>query len=82
MSDPAIEATQRAWVSNAGRPPYPTERELMTYAAREMANPIRELHKPRDNYGTGLLYCSSCVMTRWPCRTARLIYPTAEIEKP
>lgn len=46
MSDPVVEAAQRAWVMNAGKPPYPTERELMEAAAREMAKSVQELHRP------------------------------------
>lgn len=81
MSDPVVEAAQRAWVMNAGKPPYPTERELMEAAAREMAKSVQELHKPvtRTDYtDERWTECTSCC-GEWPCETAKRVYPSEDL---
>lgn len=68
MSDPAIEAADRAC-------------DGFGYgdinSAREMAKPIRALHYA-EPYAQGPDYCAGCEC-KWPCETAELIYTTAEL---
>ena len=79
MSDPAIEAAQRAdemcddgaWIDGG--------RELSVTAAREALAPIRELHKPSGDDCQCCTHCIECEQL-WPCGTARLIYTTEELQ--
>lgn len=86
MIDPAVEAAQRAIPWHRTVEPY---RPLLAAAAREMAKPIRELHKPiwdncinaccsgeqcRNRYRI----CAECEVG-WPCATAPLIYTNEEL---
>lgn len=78
MSDPVVEAAQRAWVMNAGKPPYPTERELMEAAAREMAKSVQELHRPTYVAHRRRKFCVDCGQV-WPCETAKRVYPSEDL---
>lgn len=85
MPDPAVEAAQRALLSTSSEVP-----EVI--AAREMAQPIRELHKPSEWFNCinaccsgeeckhRSRYCMTCDMAEWPCETAKLIYSTEELQ--
>lgn len=83
MSDPAIEAAQRALESHTGGV------LQMADIAREALKPIRELHKPlfveaQDATGTDAELCDVCRNERgyrveWPCETAKLIYSAEEL---
>ncbi|AEK07814.1 hypothetical protein FDI59_gp064 [Mycobacterium phage Yoshi] len=82
MSDPAVEAAQRAWrEASHGRhgdlPSSEKVSEMLINAAREMTKPIRELHYkvPDGRYPK----CSTCEYD-WPCATAYLIYATEELQ--
>lgn len=77
MSDPAIEAAQRALLQS---PNFPVG-GYGEACAREALKPIRELHKPRpDRYAVQLTVCDGCGWTtKWPCATAKLIYTTEEL---
>ena len=91
MTDPAVEAAQRAWEATAS--PGPNGWTLNPYAvskaaAREALAPIRALHKmipPNPDYRTDVACCSHCLDTSgaspapWPCDTARLAYPSEEL---
>lgn len=73
MRDPAIEAAQRAAQLE------PPIWGLATVAAREMAAPLRDLHKPYSPlWPEGVTDCDHCE-TPWPCDTAKLIYSTEEL---
>ena len=78
MSDPAIEAAQRAWDAIPERS-YKTRTDVMEAAAREALKPIRRAHfahhVPVDNWTC----CPHCAVT-WPCDTAKLAYSTEELE--
>lgn len=89
MSDPVIEAAQRAWVANEaldGIAYSPGEGGLWTpdameAAAREALRPIRELHYPRENSVSAMYPDPLCNCDQdWPCETAKLIYTTEEIQ--
>lgn len=74
MSDPAVDAAQRAtqphgipWAVGPGR--------YALHGAREALAPIRELHRPDDS-----AVCAECDMW-WPCSTARLVYTTDELKE-
>lgn len=89
MSDPAIEAAQRAWTKR-----YPSA-EGFNYsladngvaahtvaAAREMAKSVQELHKPvvfTSLDGEQWIECSSCRGEYFPCETAKRVYPSEEL---
>lgn len=77
MSDPAVEAAQRAWDKNKVRS-FSVQRVM---AAREALAPLRELHQPVneccDECG-GSRVCCECEW-QWPCATARLIYREDEL---
>lgn len=75
MSDPAIEAAQRALESHTGGV------LQMADIAREALKPIRELHKPYsvDEPDGTWSFCNHDHLS-WPCETARLIYSTGELE--
>jgi hypothetical protein len=96
VSDPAVEAAQRAhaeWYPNDG-----TVSLISISAAREALQPIRELHKPRwDNCMNACCSGEQCRnRTRlceggcdeyvngehdfWPCATALLVYSAEELE--
>lgn len=70
MSDPVVEAAQRAWRNW----PDDVDEKLAVAAAGEMAKPIRKLHR-RNSEPPG--ECVECGL--WPCNTARLIYTPEEL---
>lgn len=85
MTDPAVEAAQRAW--DAGFPGYPRDAGLIA-AAREALAPLRELHRPFDRRTSiypipndpHTVVCNHCLgPIDWPCATARLIYREDEL---
>ncbi|AXQ63927.1 hypothetical protein SEA_HORUS_75 [Gordonia phage Horus] len=98
--DPAIAAAQRAWdaryvgrlVSTVESAAHDGLGALAIAAAREMAAPLRKLHKPItepksshfhvDDRSELFTYCASCgVFTAWDqCPTARLVYSSSELE--
>lgn len=82
MSDPAVEAAQRAehpaW---AFVDPPGAAKDIAERAAREALTPIRELHKCglTDNpYYPNDTECVEC-QEDWPCATARLVYAEEEL---
>jgi hypothetical protein len=104
MIDPAIEAARRAWVERYGESQLDKftdkvddEEDIaafVTAAAREMAKPIRELHRPmtpdelRDTWpgyvGVDRAVCAECTNVdrlRWldECPTADCVYTTEEL---
>lgn len=82
MSDPSIDAAQRAWdFSDWNTYTACSEGSLAVAAAREMAKSVQELHRPVDNYGDGLRHCHNCSTDRWPCETAKRVYPSEELER-
>lgn len=76
MTDPAVEAAQRA-CSCAGTV---HSSRCLAAAAREALKPIRELHKPEHGNCNCCIDCAECGQG-WPCDTAKLIYPTEELER-
>ncbi|ORA92932.1 hypothetical protein BST32_01810 [Mycobacteroides abscessus subsp. massiliense] len=81
MTDPAIEAAQRA--ANEFFAPIGTVREAaMVAAAREMAKSVQELHKPEPgpliHDDTPWTCCADCG-DEWPCETAKRVYPSSEL---
>ncbi|QDK01166.1 hypothetical protein I5J50_gp63 [Mycobacterium phage Purky] len=87
MSDPAVEAAQRAWGFESNwefndR----TTGGMSVAAAREMAKPIRNLHNrvfgfrlvPKIKTGNRELFCKHCHV-KWPCPTAKLVYTSEEL---
>lgn len=70
MTDPAIEAAQRALAEIGTGMSRTFTAEV---AAREMAKTVQELHR-RDGD-----YCWSCDHTSWPCETAKRVYPSEEL---
>lgn len=92
MSDPVIEAAQRANLKWAPRNAQPIQQ--MVDSAREALRPIRELHYP-VTYATasGALHmkkvCAHChrrglftlqpEFGDWPCETAHLVYASEEV---
>lgn len=82
MSDPAVEAAQRACSSylhsrRTGNPDVDHPRRCLEAAAREALGPIRDLHRP-EPYAQGPDYCMGCD-SKWPCETAKLAYTTEEL---
>jgi hypothetical protein len=83
MSDPAVEAAQRAICKRYGGPVFqPGERDLNV--AREALAPIRDLHRKvskrngwSGHYEDVCLHCQNDNV--WPCDTARLIYPSEDL---
>lgn len=78
MSDPAVEAAQRALPMFASNTPH----QSMIDAAREALAPLRELHRNVDEWGEPV--CAYCMghdgwHLDWPCDTARLIYPSEDL---
>ncbi|NMO00849.1 hypothetical protein HH308_06430 [Gordonia sp. TBRC 11910] len=93
MSDPAVEAAQRAWAGIVGSDTQAAEllasspdsqiAFLVKAAAREALAPIRALHHRLAQY-PGDDVCSSCYtrigfLATWPCDTAKLVYPSEEL---
>lgn len=85
MTDPAIEAAQRAWDTQnasgmrkswAQLPKDNTFVLLQVAAAREALAPLREMHRkePDGRYPK----CPECRYD-WPCATAYLIYAKNEL---
>ncbi|CPT90333.1 Uncharacterised protein [Mycobacteroides abscessus] len=89
MTDPAVEAAQRAL---DGMPALsePLEqpvfkallRDVGAAAAREMAKSVQELHKPEPgphiHDDTPWTCCADCG-DEWPCETAKRVYPSEEL---
>jgi len=69
MSDPAVEAAQRALESHTGGV------LQMADIAREALKPIRNIHYKRTIGEHS--WCPTCQV--WPCSTAKLIYSTEEL---
>lgn len=85
MSDPAIEAAQRAWAEYREGPFVQEMAEGYITAAREALKPIRELHTPFEVLKGGRKYCRGCskratLNIMWPCETAEKSYATEELE--
>ncbi|SHS12008.1 Uncharacterised protein [Mycobacteroides abscessus subsp. abscessus] len=89
MTDPAVEAAQRAWGDRRGSK---IAWKVGIAAAREMAKSIRKLHRPMtpsELADAGLspdwrkcVECSSGYYWRdFPCATAEHIYTTEELER-
>lgn len=91
MSDPAIEATQRAWHANSdndgGDPQlgFDDRRvwDTAISAAHEMAKTVQELHRPVA-YINRQRCCLTCWDNNgkphlWPCETAKRVYPSEEL---
>ncbi|ORA25194.1 hypothetical protein [Mycobacterium aquaticum] len=79
MSDPAVEAAQRAWEEYEAQGGV-WKPEALRLAAREALKPIRELHqRVDDGHPSGLPTCEHC-QGDWPCSTSALIYTTEELE--
>ena len=78
MSDPAVEAAERAWDSAENS----TESQAARAGAREALAPLRELHRkvPKRNGWDGHWsdVCIACAAL-WPSPTDRLIYPSEEL---
>lgn len=87
MTDPAVEAANRAWelISVPGT----SLGEVTEQAAREALAPLRELHKSHslncinhccapDDCEFKSVLCRECDQY-WPCATARLIYRKDEL---
>ncbi|MFT4088970.1 MAG: hypothetical protein QM658_17800 [Gordonia sp. (in: high G+C Gram-positive bacteria)] len=81
LSDPAVEAAQRAWMTQTGStvPDLYFAIDLLhrqeINAAREALAPIRDLHRPeRPTARLSTTHCVHC-LDDWPCATAQLIYP-------
>lgn len=92
MSDPAIEAAQRAWHAEDDGPHDGFVRAgRLVVAAREALKPIRELHKTSwDNCINACCSGADCkhrtricghCWDQWPCDTAKLIYTTEELAR-
>lgn len=77
MSDPAVEAAQRAYAVNCADA---TVYDEAVTAAREMAKPIRTLHAPEYDEDLESNQCYEC-SDDWPCDTAKLVYTTEELER-
>lgn len=83
MSDPSIDAAQRAWTAEGwgDGPLSMSEGHLAEAAARERAKSVQELHKPvtRTDYtDERWVECTSCCGD-WPCETAKRVYPSSEL---
>lgn len=75
MSDPAIEAAQRAWGDRRGSK---TAWKVGIAAAREMAKSVQELHRPTYVAHRRRKFCVDCGQV-WPCETAKRVYPSEEL---
>ncbi|MBV6360419.1 hypothetical protein R2325_16320 [Mycobacteroides chelonae] len=81
MSDPAVEAAQRAWDALPERF-YATREQVMEAAAREMAKSVQDLHVPfmvTSPDDEQWIECESCRGEYWPCETAKRVYPSEEL---
>lgn len=77
MADPAVEAVRRA-IANNGDWPWDSTAEAMREAAREMAQPIREVI---DEYRVGFEQAFIHPQLRaFINRIAPLVYPTEELQ--
>jgi hypothetical protein len=72
MSDPAVEAAQRA------KRAYPNYQHREVASAREALEPIRKLHQRIGGPLTISDNCTSCNCF-WPCATAWLVYREEEL---
>ncbi|KPG13756.1 hypothetical protein AN911_00125 [Mycobacteroides immunogenum] len=80
MTDPAVEAAQRAWDTLPERS-YATRQQIMEAAALEMAKSVQELHKPAPyalSNPDPRPFCWECD-DDWPCETAKRVYPSEEL---
>ncbi|MGC7251477.1 hypothetical protein RBA00_20870, partial [Mycobacteroides abscessus subsp. massiliense] len=82
MSDPSIDAAQRAWDALPERF-YATREQVMNAAAREMAKSVQEVHRPVA-YINRQRCCLTCWDNNgkphlWPCETAKRVYPSEEL---
>lgn len=91
MTDPAIEAAQRAWDAVTFGEPF----DGFVAAAREALKPIRELHQTitdpiwwhklhpddPDEYTHCRCQVAATGYQLWPCATAKLIYTTEELDQ-
>lgn len=88
MTDPAIEAAQRAWIGRYGDLRRFDEfcdgdtdiAAFVIASAREMAKTVQELHRPTGWGGE----CITCFDSEgrgkpWPCETAKRVYPSEEL---
>lgn len=85
MTDPAVEAAQRAFdrlapdwagvsVSRSARG------QAYIAVAREALAPIRALHRRCRDCVVKPAHCEDCGPDRdWPCATAKLIYPSEDL---
>lgn len=88
MSDPSVEAAQRAWADEGWEPRHfglCSESSLGIAAAREMAKSVQELHQPGPVSGFSTSWmtgaeeeCTTC-RRHWPCGTAKRVYPSEDL---
>ncbi|PVA17109.1 hypothetical protein DDJ46_17825 [Mycobacteroides abscessus] len=80
MSDPAVEAAQRAYSQERQDFARPGLLPAMEAAAREMAKSVQELHRP-TGWGGECVVCfdSEGRGIPWPCETAKRVYPSEEL---
>lgn len=85
MTDPAIEAAQRAWNERYGTRhegvfgiDFETGGLAAGYiaSAREMAKSVQELHRKVSDMD--FVVCATCG-DFWPCETAIRVYPSEEL---
>lgn len=81
MTDPAVEAAERAWDSR--EPGVLKIGVHMEAAARQALAPLRKLHRP-VRFGAGRKVCHHCWTSDgdyalWPCVTAPFIYREDEL---
>lgn len=96
MTDPAIDAAQRAWGFDKDAKFFErTVGQMSVSAAREMAKSVQELHRPESHcyrcdgrqpcWPGPCLDGRACVtcgpMSPWPCATAKRVYPSEELER-
>lgn len=90
MTDPSIDAAQRAWMDRHGPTgfnPHSRHDGLgagYIAAAREMAKSVQELHRKVLHNGNWV--CHTCwqpydLPQPWPCETAKRVYPSEELER-
>lgn len=91
MSDPAIDAAEQVWALWCADGEVLTEpgsngttTDLMRAAARKVLAPLKELHRPVKYHPARKPVCHTCWDVdgdyhRWPCPTAKLIYPESEL---
>ncbi|WJJ55544.1 hypothetical protein PROPHIT492_17 [Mycobacterium phage prophiT49-2] len=75
MTDPAIEAAQRALAEIGTGMSRTFTAEA---AAREMAKTVQELHRPTYVAHRRRKFCVDCGQV-WPCETAKRVYPSEEL---